>query len=217
MKDQNAPKRPLTGFFRFAQSIRKYVEAETGLKGIKVTPMLAQRWRQLSEEEKNVYNSEFKEEMAEWKKQYQAYKETDSYKEFQVEKKAKKMKAKKPKDKNAPKRPCSSYILFGNDVRDQVRSQMGPEASFGQIGAKISQMWNESADAEKMYYQDKAAAAKAQYAQTLAEYRQTTAYAEFQEKLTQFKDSVKAMKKATKAANKAAKKVQKKKIMKKKK
>merc|ERR1712098_143675 len=206
-----------TGFFRFAQSIRKYVEAETGLKGIKVTPMLAQRWRELSEEEKNVYNSEFKEEMAEWKKQYQAYKETDSYKEFQVEKKAKKMKAKKPKDKNAPKRPCSSYILFGNDVRDQVRSQMGSEATFGQIGAKISQMWNESDDQEKMYYQDKAAAAKAQYAQTLAEYRQTTAYAEFQEKLTQFKDSVKAMKKATKAANKAAKKVQKKKIMKKKK
>jgi len=90
MKDQNAPKRPLTGFFRFAQSIRKYVEAETGLKGIKVTPMLAQRWRQLSEEEKNVYNSEFKEEMVEWKKQYQAYKETDSYKEFQAEKQAKK-------------------------------------------------------------------------------------------------------------------------------
>jgi len=127
------------------------------------------------------------------------------------------MKAKKPKDKNAPKRPCSSFILFSNDMRDQVRSEMGPEATFGQIGARISQMWNVCSDENKMHYQDKAAAAKAQYAQTLAEYRQTTAYAEFQEKLTQFKDSVKAMKKATKAANKAAKKVQKKKIMKKKK
>jgi len=217
MKDQNAPKRPLTGFFRFAQSIRKQVEIDTGLKGIKVTPVLTQRWRELTDEEKNVYNSEFKKEMVEWKQQYQVYKETDSYKEFQAEKKAKKIKAMKPKDKNAPKRPCSSYILFGNDMRDQVRSQMGAEASFGQIGAQISQMWNNLDDEQKMHYQDKAAAAKAQYAQTLAEYRQTTAYAEFQEKLTQFKDSVKAMKKATKAATKAAKKVQKKKIIKKKK
>jgi hypothetical protein len=217
MKDQNAPKRPLTGFFRFAQSIRAQVQAETGLKGIAVTPVLTQRWKELSEEEKNVYNSQFHEEMVQWKQQYQAYKETDSYKEFQAKKKAKKLKAKKPKDKNAPKRPCSAYILFSMDARDQVRSEMGADASFGQIGAKISQMWNELNDDNKQYYQAKAGAAKAQYAQTLAEYRQSAAYAEFQERVGQFKDSVKAMKKATKEATKAAKKVQKKKIMKKKK
>merc|ERR1711959_570722 len=150
--------------------------------------------------------SQFQKEMIEWKQQYQAYKETDSYKDFQAKKKAKKMKAKKPKDKNAPKRPCSAYILYGNDVRDQVRSTMGAEASFGEIGARISQMWNALNDDEKKYFQDKADAAKAQYAQPLASYRQSAAYAEYQENLTQFKDSVKAMKKATKEAKKAAKK-----------
>jgi structure-specific recognition protein 1 len=218
MKDQNAPKRPLTGFFRYAQSIREEVQASSGLKGIKVTPLLSQRWKELSEEEKDVYNVEFRSEMAGWKEQYAAYKTTQSYKDFQAKKSAKKLKDQKPKDTNAPKRPLTSYILFCSDVRDEVRSALGGEdATFGQIGAKMSSMWREMSDDDKQYYTEKAAEAKAEYAQVLAEYRDSAAYAHFQEKVATFKQLLKDAKKAGKAAQKAAKKVQKKKIMKKKK
>lgn len=217
MKDQNAPKRPLTGFFRYAQSIREEVQASSGLKGIKVTPLLSQRWNDLTDEQKKVYNEEYHNEMEEWKQQYAAYKETDSYKDFQAKKKAKKLKAKKPKDTNAPKRPCTSYILFCNDVRDQVRTEMGENATFGELGAKMSTLWKQLNDEDRQYYADKAAEAKEEYARIFAEYRESAAYAEFQEKVATFKKVLKDAKKAGKAVQKAAKKVQKKKIMKKKK
>merc|ERR1712196_229820 len=41
MKDQNAPKRPLSGYMRFIGTIRAEVEKETGLNGIAVTKHLS--------------------------------------------------------------------------------------------------------------------------------------------------------------------------------
>ena len=57
MKDPNAPKRPLTGYFRFISKIRKSVEKETGLNGIHVTKHLSAKWNALNDTEKEKYNS----------------------------------------------------------------------------------------------------------------------------------------------------------------
>merc|ERR1712146_565340 len=91
MKDQNAPKRPLSGYMRFIGTIRAEVEAESGLNGIKVTPLLSARWNALSEEEKAPFNNKAGKEMEKYKKKMAAYKKTRKYKEFQLLKKAKKL------------------------------------------------------------------------------------------------------------------------------
>merc|ERR1711939_389480 len=204
MKDTNAPRRPLTGYMRFIATIRAEVEAETGLNGIKVTPHLSARWNALSDDEKDTFNQQFKKEMAKHKKLMTAYKKTPAYKEFQQKKKAKKF-GKKPKDKNAPKRPSTAFFIFANEIRDSVRSD-NPDASIGEIGKILGQQWNALNDSQKQKYQAQNEKAKVSYAQALAKYQKSTKYAEHQEKLAAWKqakkEALKAIKKAEKESTK---------------
>merc|ERR1711964_709326 len=106
VRDVNAPRRPLSSYFRFCNSIRDEVEEETGLSGVKTAPILAQRWKEVDQETKAELNEAVQEEMTVWKEKFAAYKQTEDYKNFQEKKSAKKAKkAKKMKDPNAPKRP----------------------------------------------------------------------------------------------------------------
>lgn len=204
VKDTNAPKRPLTGYMRYIQTIRAEVEAETGLNGIKVTPHLSARWNALTDEEKDTYNKDFAKEMAKHKKVMDAYKKTAAYKEFQAKKKAKKF-GKKPKDKNAPKRSSTAFFVFANKVRDTVRAE-NEDASIGEIGKILGKMWGELDESEKQSYQAQADKAKAKYQKTLAKYQTTKNYAAHQEKLAEWKAAKKAALKAAKNEAKASKK-----------
>ena len=48
----------------------------------------------------------------------------------------------KPKDPNAPKRPPSSYLLFQNEVRQELKAKH-PNMSNNELLAKISKTWND--------------------------------------------------------------------------
>ena len=48
----------------------------------------------------------------------------------------------KPKDPNAPKRPPSSYLLFQNEVRQELKTKH-PNISNNELLAKISKAWSE--------------------------------------------------------------------------
>merc|ERR1712098_685740 len=161
-------------------------------------------------------NAKHAKDMVKWKKAFAAYKKTDSYKEFQAKKKAKKF-GKKPKDKNAPKRASTAFFIFANKVRAEVREQ-NPEASIGEVGKILGQQWNALEDAEKQGYQAQAEKAKAKYQTALAKYKTTKKYAAYQEQLAAWKQSKKeAMKAAKKEAKAATKTATKKKIVKRKK
>lgn len=54
----------------------------------------------------------------------------------------------KVKDPNAPKRPPSAYLLFQNEVRKSLKEQY-PSWSQKELLEKISQLWQEMADADK--------------------------------------------------------------------
>ncbi|KAF8156151.1 high mobility group box domain-containing protein [Pholiota molesta] len=62
----------------------------------------------------------------------------------------------KPKDPNAPKRPASSYILFQNEVRKELKEQ-NPNLSNSDLLGLISEQWKQMSDEQKRY------TAKAQY------------------------------------------------------
>lgn len=185
MKDPNAPKRPLSGYMRFIGTIRKEVVAETGLTGIKVTPILSKRWKALTEEERQTFNAQFKVEMQEHKKVMEAYKQTEEYRQFQEIKKSKKFK-KKPKDKNAPKKAPSAYFVFCNEKRKSVRAEK-PNATMKEMGETFGKLWKAlDAEARKPYFA-RNLEKKTKWQEEFAAYKETENYALHQEKLKKFK------------------------------
>lgn len=57
-------------------------------------------------------------------------------------------KEKKPKDPNAPKRPPSAYLIFQNDVRDNIR-QSNPGMPYKEVLSVIASRWKELDDQQK--------------------------------------------------------------------
>merc|ERR1711964_20897 len=78
------------------------------------------------------------------------YKQTEEYQAHGQKKKAKKF-AKKPKDKNAPKRPTTAFFIFANEIRPEIREE-NPEASIGEIGKKLGQLWGDLSESQKESY-----------------------------------------------------------------
>ena len=49
------------------------------------------------------------------------------------------------KDDNAPKKPRSSYLLFSNSIRDEVRHE-NPKLDMGEISKILGSRWNSASD-----------------------------------------------------------------------
>jgi HMG (high mobility group) box len=60
----------------------------------------------------------------------------------------KKRKARAPKDPNAPKRPASSYLMFQNDIRAELKKKH-PEISNADLLGMISKQWQGMTDEQK--------------------------------------------------------------------
>ena len=60
----------------------------------------------------------------------------------------KKKRKSKPKDPNAPKRPPSSYLLFQNEVRQELKAKH-PNIPNNELLAKISKAWNDMPKEQK--------------------------------------------------------------------
>ena len=73
----------------------------------------------------------------------------DGEEEVETGKKGRRRKApKKPKDPNAPKRPPSSYLLFQNEVRNELK-QSFPDLPHSELLKMISARWANMSDADK--------------------------------------------------------------------
>jgi len=80
-----------------------------------------------------------------------------------------KRRAKKIRDPNEPKRPASSYIMFQNDVRKELKSQF-PEMTQADLLAMISRQWADMSDEQKAVYSQANASAKERYSAEKAAY-----------------------------------------------
>ncbi|KAH9950149.1 high mobility group box domain-containing protein [Amylocystis lapponica] len=91
-----------------------------------------------------------------------------------------KKKVKKLKDPNAPKRPASSYLLFQNEVRQQLKTK-NPTMPNNELLGTISKLWNEMPKDKKEEYESRQKVAKAQWLAQKAVYEssgQASAFAE---------------------------------------
>ncbi|KAJ3328921.1 FACT complex subunit, partial [Gonapodya sp. JEL0774] len=78
-------------------------------------------------------------------------------------------KSRKKKDPNEPKKPLSSFMLFSNEKREQVKRD-NPSAGFGELGRLLGVLWKEMSKDAKEPYERRAAEAKAKYAKDKAAY-----------------------------------------------
>merc|ERR1712098_382851 len=191
MGDPNQPKRPLSGFFRFAATVRPQLEKETGLKGTKVAGLIAKQWNELAESEKVVFKQQFHDEMVGHKKRMEEYKKTESYATFRASKKKskaqkekRKIKRKMKKDPNRPKQPPSSYFMFANEVRAQLIPELG-KSNLGAIGKKTGEMWRELSEEKKQKYITESQKQREIYKKKMAAYKASPEFAEHAKKLAQ--------------------------------
>ncbi|CEH16321.1 HMG box-containing protein [Ceraceosorus bombacis] len=66
------------------------------------------------------------------------------------------------RDPKAPKRPPSAYLLFQNEVRDDMRKRH-PELTYAEILSKISEAWKALTDNQRQVYHDKTVEAMARW------------------------------------------------------
>ncbi|KAI0922074.1 hypothetical protein AcV7_007843 [Taiwanofungus camphoratus] len=81
----------------------------------------------------------------------------------------KQLRPKKPKDPNAPKRPASSYLLFQNDVRQELKAK-NPALPNNELLGIISKMWKGMSDEDKETYELRHKTSKDQWLQKKAAY-----------------------------------------------
>jgi len=185
LKDPNAPKRPLSGYFMWmASGVRDKLLAEMGGKDVaKIMKICGERWSKMAEEQKKVWQDKSKREKDTWNKKMMAYKKTDSFKAFELKKRDTKVKGKKkPKDKNKPKRPLSGFFRFVRDFRKN-----NPKLKLTEVTKAAGQRWQVLDAAKKKAYMDAAQSEQAKYKEDLANYKNSDEYDQYQEKLKLFK------------------------------
>lgn len=68
----------------------------------------------------------------------------------------------KKQPEGGPKKPATSFVLFSNTMREQVK-QDHPGLSFTELGRKLGEMWREMDPNIRKDYEDRATAAKDRY------------------------------------------------------
>ena len=87
-------------------------------------------------------------------------------------------------DLNAPQRPYAAYVLFSNQVREEIKGQSMP---FTEISKLVGDKWQALPAAEKEQWKQQAAAPWEKYKQDLATYQKTEEHAKYEQYLADFK------------------------------
>ena len=175
------PKRGPTGYLVFSKEMRADVRAELEselaedekLKPQQVVTALAARWKLLSDEEKEEWNSKAKaastsdDEVPADEKELEKPVEKKATAKEPVEKKAagkKPVEKKTEKDKGeSSKKRQSGYLLFGKEMRKDIKEALEAELEEGEklkpqaVVTEIAAQWKALSDEEKEEWNAKAA------------------------------------------------------------
>jgi len=176
-KDPNRPKRNMSAFFLYSNANRERIKEENpeakfgdiakllSVEFKAVTTSERARWDQLAAEDKERYQAQME--------NYDPPTESeDSDSDSDAPRGKKKKPKKKKKDPNAPKRNQSSFFLYSNATRNDVKVA-NPEAKFGQIAQIISRHFKALPEEERAYWDEKAAQDKVRYQRAMEAYKAT--------------------------------------------
>lgn len=84
-QDDQCPKRGLTSYFLYAKQVREDTKKENPeMKITEIAQAISQKWRALSEEEKEPYNQEALRLRAEYQEKLKEYQGSDAQKAYQI-------------------------------------------------------------------------------------------------------------------------------------
>ncbi|XP_077301491.1 high mobility group protein B3-like [Arctopsyche grandis] len=156
VKDKNAPKRPLTGFLLFGNYLRNN---ESTIKALPVTQQasaIAKCWKELNEEEKAVYNQQSEVLKEAYKRDVEAYVQTQAYQDFQAAQGGAGVSKSKPRKRQGTTK-ISGYRLFVKDNKDIINEGLNEEDVAKRHIAKCGIKWKMLSEEEKKVYTDRAA------------------------------------------------------------
>ena len=158
LKDQDAPKRPANPYMMFCSQEREKVQDEIGSKNMgQVNAELSKRWAALDVEVKNGFELESKKRKEKYEEELKSYKPSDDFLKRKAEVEASNasnatnIKAKKLKDKDAPKMARNPYIIFCSKERQSVQKELGCTDK-GQVMTELGKRWGAlDTDAKAVY------------------------------------------------------------------
>lgn len=180
--DPNAPKRPMSAYFLYANKMRPQVmkdhpDATVGQIG----KMLGNMWKQATDSEKAPHEKLAKKNNEQYHTQREKYEKSMDYRKHQMTMLAWKIHAtKKPfgRDENAPKKAPSAYMLYAASVRKQIVEE-NPDMTSADIMKEQSVMWKALSDEERAPWNVKGAAEKKKYQAKVDRYMKTADYRNF--------------------------------------
>jgi len=173
-KDPNKPKRNMSAFFLYSNAHRERVKEENpNAKFGDIAKILSVEFKEISESERARWDrlaAQDKDRYMAAMETYEAPTESEPDSDSDSDAPKKKKKTKKKKDPNAPKRNQSSFFLYSNATRNDVKAA-NPEAKFGEIAQIISRHFKALPEEERAYWDEKAAQDKERYQRDMEIYR----------------------------------------------
>lgn len=166
-KDPNAPKRGLTAYNFFCREMREKVKEENPDASFgDLSRIVGGKYKSLSEEELKKWNAKAKLDQVRYKEEMKDYvpaKNTSSGK-----------KSKPIKDKNAPKKNLTSYLLFAGVNREKIK-QKNPDLSFADLSRSVGQQFKSLSAEDREKWNARAEKDKERYTQEMKEYQKKKA------------------------------------------
>ena len=183
LKDENAPKRPKSGYMFFAEKKRPEIkEAQPELKMIEISKVIGERWKCSVPGTKEKYNKKSEVDKQRYKLEMESY-ERPSDEVLLAQKINQKKKRGKPssgekkkrskKPEGAPTRGKSAYLFFCQANRPEVK-EANPSFKATEIMAELGRMWKELSDDEKVEFEEQAAEDKERYHKEKTEWEEKT-------------------------------------------
>lgn len=171
-KDPNRPKRNMSAFFLYSNANRDRVKAENpDAKFGDIAKYLSAEFKSISSHEKSRWDQLAAEDKERYQREMEDYEPpSDDSDSDSDDGGGKKKKKKKKKDPDAPKRNQSSFFLYSNATRNDVKAA-NPNARFGEIAQIISRHFKALPEEERAYWDEKAAQDKERYQREMAAYR----------------------------------------------
>jgi len=200
LKDENAPKRPKSGYLFFAEKKRPEIkEAQPDLKMTEVSKVIGELWKEVTPESKAKYVKKADKDKERYQEELKDYvrpsdevlleqKGNQKKKRGKPSSADKKKRAKKPE--GAPKGAKSAYMFFCAAKRDEVKESF-PDYKMTEVSKELGRMWKEdfATEEEREEFVKQAAEDKERYTQEKAEWDSANPVGEEASKSVKDKDS----------------------------
>lgn len=193
--DANAPKKPLSAYFQWANDNRAKVSKKSkDLSVTELTKKLGEMWKNLPTDKKTKYEEKAKKEQATYKSLMACYKLTSDHQQFEKSlREYQIMMTLKPfrKDENAPKRALTAYMVFQKEKRPSI-VEKNPDAKVTDIMGLCAAAWKALTDKQKEQFQKKSKKLAAQHEKEMAKYKNSKKHLEYLAAKKEYEDQMKA-------------------------